>query len=235
MRSRRLLAMTPRTSYPLQFGALDSANFRRAHISHTAQPLFDPLRRPAERDQFIPRMTRRRIKSQRTKIGTDCVVYPPLYLKRMPKLQMRIGGARVEVDRFSVGRLRFRDVSGFLQGMAILDPHFGHVRHVGERVTVMPGGKLPPARLLGALGPQDLRASRAAGLARTHPRNPVAVVMTDTGEDRADDFAGGETAGPARSEQARTDTGGVEPGGLPALPQPLVEPMVREDCLMRCR
>src|SRR6516162_7824325 len=102
MKSRRLLAIT--SGPPQETGIQDfttsnalAAVTRFFSFGHermspcTAQLLFDLLRRPAERDQFIPRVTRRRIESQRTKIGANCLFYPFLDLQGMPKLQVRVG------------------------------------------------------------------------------------------------------------------------------------------------
>src|ERR1700752_2446549 len=119
--------------------------------------------------------------------------------------------------------------------MAILDPDLGRVRHVEEHLPVMSGGELPFARLLGAFGAQDLWTARAAGPARVQPGNPVALVATDTGEDRTDNFVGEKEAPPGGFERARTDAGRVEPGGVPALPQCQVQRIVREDRLVCCR
>src|SRR5271169_5647915 len=171
----------------------------------TAQLLFDLLRRPAERDQFIPRVTRRRIESQRTKIGANCLVYPSLDLQGMPKLQVRVGRVGVEVDRFSIGRFRLRHISGFLRGMTILDPHLGRVWYVGERAPVMPGGEFPSARFLGAFGSQDLRTDRVASAACVKPGSSVTSVAIDTGEDRAGDFVGEKEALPGGFERVRAD------------------------------
>src|SRR6516162_365067 len=195
----------------------------------TAQLLFDPLRRPAERNQFVPRMTRRWVERQRSKVGASRVVYPSLDLQGMPELQIRIGGVGVYVDRFSIGRLRLRHVPGFLQGMAILNPHFRRVWHVGERLPVMPGGEFPSARLLGAFGPQDLRTDAA----RVKPGNPVAPIATNPGEDRAYNFAGQKEAPPRGFERVRTDAGRVEAGRGPAPPQRLINRIIGENRPLR--
>ena len=52
----------------------------------------------------------------------------------------------------------------------------------------------------------------------------------------ADHCAPGVFWGPHQAPRLQALSGRrYKPGGLPALPQPLVEPMVREDCLMCCR
>src|SRR5271167_1575885 len=99
----------------------------------------------------------------------------------------------------------------------------------------MPGGEFPSARFLGAFGSQDLRTDRVASVARVQPGSPVASVATDTGEDRAGDFAGEKEAPPGGFERVRADLGRAEPGEGPALPQRLVQRIVPEDPLVCCR
>src|SRR6516165_1783605 len=243
MRSRRLLATNSRSpesktsQHPKpRRGVTRFFSFGRERMSPgTAQLLFDLLRRPAERDQFIPRVTRQGIESQRTKIGANCLVYPSLDLQGMTKLQVRVGRVGVQVDRFSIGRFRLRHISGFLQRMTILDPHLGRVWHVGERTPVIPYGEFPSARFLGAFGSQDLWTDRVASAARVKPWGPVALIATDTGEDRAGGFVGEKEALPVGLERLRANPGWVEPGVGPALPQRLVKGIVREDLLVRRR
>jgi hypothetical protein len=86
----------------------------RERIPRSSQPLFNPPCRPTERNQFVPRVTGHRIESHRTKISANRLVYPSLDLQRMPELQMSVGGVGFEVDRSSIGCLRFRDLPGFL-------------------------------------------------------------------------------------------------------------------------
>src|SRR6516165_452 len=116
--------------------------------------------------------------------------------------------------------------------MTILDPHLGRVWHVGEHTPVMPHGEFPSARFLGAFGSQDLWTDRVASAARLKPGGPVALIATDTGEDRAGGFVGEKGALPAGFERPRANPGRAEPGVGPALPQRLVKRIVREDLLV---
>src|SRR5271169_5539413 len=108
---------------------------------------------------------------------------------------MCIGGVGVEVDRSSIGCLRLCHLPGFLQGMAILDPHFGRVWHGVERLPIMPSGEFPFARLWGAFSTQDPPAGDTPR--PVEPRDTVAPIATDTVEHRTDDFVGEKGARPA--------------------------------------
>src|SRR6516164_3245074 len=92
-------------------------------------------------------MVQLRIKRESTKISGPGFNFPALDFQHMTELQMGVRDIGIELERFSVGVFGFSKIPGLLQSVAVLNPYWGIVRLMIERLSVILRGRHPVPRV----------------------------------------------------------------------------------------